>query len=108
MATTICATQSPTFISRGFTASFELEQEVFRVRAAQARRSWLNSFRVGSYFTRNTEEDFPSSLPCESTTKSLYVPALAGAAIVVALAGALVMLAPSANWLVPGGANQMT
>ena len=56
--------------------------------------------------TLNREADSPSDLPWESTTKSLYVPAVVGAAMAVASPAALVMALPATKLVVPAGANQ--
>src|SRR5450631_507826 len=68
---------------------------------------WLILFLFPpGYFTRSRAADSPSLLPPESTMESLYVPALAGTAMVVAVPAAFVIDDPAENCVVPAGANQ--
>ena len=56
--------------------------------------------------TLSSALDSPNLLPDEFTRHNLYVPAVDGAAIVVAVPAAVVIVGPCEKLVVPAGANQ--
>ena len=57
--------------------------------------------------TVNVAVEAEDMFPAESITNNLYVPAIAGASIDVAVPLAVVIVAPAVNDVVPDGANQV-